>query len=37
MEVHRQKCDNPACPYNVDNIRSEEELLKVESVSKKSD
>lgn len=23
MQIHRQKCDNPTCPYKVDNIRSE--------------
>lgn len=24
MEIHKQKCDNPLCPFNVDLIRSED-------------
>ncbi len=37
MEVHRQKCDNPTCPYSVQNIQSEQELLKADNSYKKSD
>ena len=38
MEVHRQKCDNPLCPYNRVSIRSEDDsITKTEKHISKTD